>query len=88
MVAAYPYVPLGGNIRVGVAIWSYLGTLHFGVTGDDDAAPDIHRVCAAIDDGIRELLECAWRTPYRTSQESVDGHQTGEPAREGAADGR
>jgi hypothetical protein len=33
--------------------------LHFGVTGDDDAAPDIHRVCAGIDDGMRDLLKHA-----------------------------
>ncbi|HYL51156.1 MAG TPA: wax ester/triacylglycerol synthase family O-acyltransferase [Acidimicrobiia bacterium] len=59
MIAAYPYVPLAGNIRVGVAIWSYLGTLYFGVTGDDDAGPDIHRVCAGIDDGMRELSKLA-----------------------------
>ncbi len=59
MIAAYPYVPLAGNIRVGIAIWSYLGTLYFGVTGDDDAGPDIHRVCAGIDDGMQELLKYA-----------------------------
>ena len=59
MIAACPYVPLAGNIRVGIAIWSYLGALHFGVTGDDDAGPDIHRVCAGIDDGVRELRKRA-----------------------------
>jgi WS/DGAT/MGAT family acyltransferase len=64
MVAGYPYVPLGGNIRIGIAIWSYLGTLHFGVTGDDDAAPDIHRVCAGIDEEMRELVELAESTPH------------------------
>jgi diacylglycerol O-acyltransferase / wax synthase len=59
MIAAYPYVPLAGQVRVGVAIWSYLGVLHFGVTGDDDAVPDLHLVCAGIEDGLRELLKAA-----------------------------
>jgi diacylglycerol O-acyltransferase / wax synthase len=63
MIGAYPYVPLLGNVRVGIAIWSYFGTLYFGVTGDDDAAPEIHVVCTGIDEGLRELLKAAAATP-------------------------
>ena len=56
MLEAFPYVPLGGHVRVGVAIYSYDGTLGFGVTGDDDAAPDLDLLCAGIDRGMAELL--------------------------------
>ena len=54
MLEAFPYVPLGGNVRVGVAIYSYDGALGFGVTGDDDTAPDIGVLCAGIERGMAE----------------------------------
>ena len=39
MLEAYPYVPIAGHIRIGVAIWSYCGDVYFGVTGDWQGAP-------------------------------------------------
>jgi hypothetical protein len=59
MVAAYPYVPVIGHVRVGVAIWSYLDALYIGVTGDADAVSDLHVVCTGIDEGLRELLKAS-----------------------------
>lgn len=61
MLEAFPYVPLGGHVRVGVAIYSYDGTLGFGVTGDDDAAPDLDVLCTGIERGIADLLVAARR---------------------------
>ncbi len=59
MLEAFPYVPLGGHVRIGVAIYSYDGRLGFGVTGDYDTAADIDVLCAAIeDDGARLLAAC------------------------------
>ena len=46
MLEAYPYVPIAGHIRIGVAIWSYCGDMYFGITGDWDSAPDIDRLAA------------------------------------------
>ena len=57
MVAAYPYVPLAGSVRIGVAIFSYAGQVTFGITGDYETAPDIERLAAGIDAGIAELIE-------------------------------
>ena len=57
MLAAHPYMPLLGSVRIGVAIFSYLGQLSFGVTGDYESAPDIGVVCAGIEEGIAELLD-------------------------------
>ena len=57
MLEAYPYVPISGTIEIGVAIWSYDGGLHFGVTGDADAVPDIAVLSAGITNGLRELRE-------------------------------
>jgi diacylglycerol O-acyltransferase / wax synthase len=59
MLEAFPYVPLGGRIRVGVAIFSYDGALNFGVTGDYDAAPDVGVLCDGIEQGIAELVTLA-----------------------------
>ncbi len=56
MLEAFPFVPLGGQVRVGVAIFSYDGGINFGVTGDRDSAPDIGVLCAGIEHGIAELL--------------------------------
>ena len=59
MLEAFPYVPLAGNVRVGVAIFSYDGGLSFGVTGDYDTATDLDVLCAGIEDGLEELLGLA-----------------------------
>ncbi|MGA2321617.1 MAG: wax ester/triacylglycerol synthase family O-acyltransferase [Solirubrobacteraceae bacterium] len=57
MLEAFPYVPLAGHVRVGVAIFSYNGAITFGVTGDYDTAPDIEVLCEGIEEGLAELLE-------------------------------
>jgi diacylglycerol O-acyltransferase / wax synthase len=62
MLEAIPYVPLAGQLRVGVAIFSYDGALKFGVTGDYDAAPDIRILCDGIERGMAELVEAAGAT--------------------------
>jgi diacylglycerol O-acyltransferase / wax synthase len=62
MLEAFPFVPLGGHVRVGVAIFSYDGGVNFGVTGDFDTAPDIGVLCDGIEYGVAELLSA---TPPR-----------------------
>ncbi len=59
MLKAYPYVPLAGQVRIAVGIFSYDGQITFGATGDYDAAPDIDVLCEGIEAGIDELLELA-----------------------------
>lgn len=59
MRKAYPYVPLAGQVRIGVAIFSYDGQVNFGVTGDYDSAPDIEVLCSGIEAGMRELVALA-----------------------------
>jgi hypothetical protein len=48
-------VPLAGQVRVGVAIFSYDHQVNFGVTGDFDAAPDIDVLCHGIDETMAAL---------------------------------
>jgi WS/DGAT/MGAT family acyltransferase len=56
MVGAYPYVPLAGQIRIGIAIFSYDGNVTFGVTGDYDAVPDLAVLCRGIEHEMSELV--------------------------------
>ncbi|HEX4539503.1 MAG TPA: wax ester/triacylglycerol synthase family O-acyltransferase [Acidimicrobiales bacterium] len=59
MLRTYPYVPLFGQVRIAVAIFSYDGQVNFGVTGDYDSAPDLDVLCRGIEDGMGQLLESA-----------------------------
>jgi diacylglycerol O-acyltransferase len=72
MLEAFPFVPLGGHVRVGVAIFSYDGGINFGVTGDADTARDIGVLCEGIERGVRELLPAPPRRPTspRASRET------------------
>jgi diacylglycerol O-acyltransferase / wax synthase len=59
IVGLHPYVPLTGGIRVGIAIFSYLGSLNFGISADFDAIPDIDVLTDGIRNGFEELLKLA-----------------------------
>jgi diacylglycerol O-acyltransferase / wax synthase len=66
MLDAFPWCPLVGHLRIGVAIFSYDGNLNFGVTGDRDTTPDIALLCRGIERGIEQLLPAsATRAPTR-----------------------
>ena len=56
MVAVYPYVPLAGQVRVGVAMFSYDGTVYFGITGDFDSCEDLEVLSDGIEAGMEDLL--------------------------------
>ena len=51
-----PYVPIADRVRVGVAIFSYRGTLTFGLTGDYATTPDLDVLADAIQESVQELL--------------------------------
>lgn len=57
MLRAFPYVPLGAQMRLGVAIFSYDGEVNFGITGDYDSTEDIDVLAAGIEDGMTQLLK-------------------------------
>ena len=61
MTKAYPYVPLAGQVRIGIAIFSYDGQVNFGITGDYDSASDIDVLARGIEDGMRQLKKIARR---------------------------
>ena len=65
LLETFPFVPLGGHVRIGVAIFSYDGGINFGVTGDYDTASDIGVLCAGIEHGMAELLGTVPSPPSR-----------------------
>ena len=57
MIRAFPYVPLGVQMRLGIAIFSYDGEVNFGITGDYDTTPDIDVLAGGIEDGMTQMLK-------------------------------
>jgi diacylglycerol O-acyltransferase / wax synthase len=57
MIRAFPYVPLGGQIRIGIAIFSYDGEVNFGITGDYDTTGDLDVLTGGIEDGMAQMLK-------------------------------
>jgi WS/DGAT/MGAT family acyltransferase len=56
LLESYPFVPLIGNVRTSIAIFSYNGGLYFGVTGDYDSSSDIYILTAGVERSMAELL--------------------------------
>jgi WS/DGAT/MGAT family acyltransferase len=59
MLEAFPYVPLAGRLRIGVAIFSYLDSLNFGITGDAETTADLEVLATGIADGLADLKKAA-----------------------------
>ena len=49
MLEAFPVVPLGANLSVGVAVLSYAGALTATLTADDRACPDVDDIATGIE---------------------------------------
>ena len=56
LLESFPFVPLIGNVRISIAIFSYDGGLYFGVTGDYDSSRDIDILTNGVRRAIAELL--------------------------------
>jgi diacylglycerol O-acyltransferase / wax synthase len=63
LLQVFPFVPLAAGIRIGVAIFSYVGRLSFGLTGDDDHVPDLDVLARGIEDGLAALVKQAKEPP-------------------------
>jgi WS/DGAT/MGAT family acyltransferase len=59
LVACHPLVPLFRNQALGVALFSYDGTIFWGFNADWDALPDLHDLVAAVDREFVALCEAA-----------------------------
>ena len=59
LVSLYPYVPIGDRVRIAVAVTSYQGQLHFGVTCDRNSVRDADVFVGAMTTGLTELVSCS-----------------------------
>ncbi len=59
MIAQYPYVPIGYNLGLGTAIFSYDGKLFFGIGSDTQAMDDVEKFREILDECFIELRTLA-----------------------------
>jgi hypothetical protein len=57
MLEAYPFVPQGGNLTLGVAALSYDGYLSLGVLTDPTVCPDASIFVAGVQEELATLVE-------------------------------
>ncbi|WP_447006964.1 WS/DGAT/MGAT family O-acyltransferase [Saccharothrix isguenensis] len=55
LTETYPYVPISGNMRISVGIFSYLDQITFGISADLDSVPDVQVLSDGIRAGFDEL---------------------------------
>jgi diacylglycerol O-acyltransferase / wax synthase len=85
LLESFPFVPLIGNVRISIAIFSYNGGLYFGVTGDYDSCSDIDVLTKGVERGVAELLgasQLAGRktvAPKRAKSEAQGTRSTDKP---------
>jgi hypothetical protein len=63
LLEIYPVVPLGVNQVLGVALFSYNGTLYWGFNADWDQLPDLHEMVDLVGLEFAELRGIAGRRP-------------------------
>jgi WS/DGAT/MGAT family acyltransferase len=56
-----PYVPIATTLRTGIAIFTYCGSVTFGITGDFATSPDLDVLARGIERDVSELLRAARR---------------------------
>jgi WS/DGAT/MGAT family acyltransferase len=82
LLESFPFVPLIGQVRISIAIFSYDGGLYFGVTGDYDSSSDIDILTTGVERSMAELLALVAPPPTggtqaKPGQAAVEGEQTG-----------
>jgi diacylglycerol O-acyltransferase len=59
MLEMYPLVPLFSDQGIGIALFSYDGSIFWGFNADRDLVPDLHDFVNGVDMAFRELCEAA-----------------------------
>jgi len=63
LLHVYPVVPLAINQALGIALFSYNGTLHWGFNADWDQLPDLHEIVGFLEEEFDELRSVCGREP-------------------------
>ena len=59
LLGGFPQVPLFENQGLGIALFSYCGSLGFGFNADRELVPDLDVFAAAVQQGFTELARAA-----------------------------
>jgi len=59
LLEIHPHVPLIGTLGLGIALFSYAGTLSWGYSGDWDLVPDLHDLVLETTRAFERLCEAA-----------------------------
>jgi WS/DGAT/MGAT family acyltransferase len=59
LLEIHPHVPLVGTLGLGIALFSYDGTLSWGFSADWDLVPDLHLLVRATEEAFEKLREAA-----------------------------
>ncbi len=81
MLRWYPYVPIGGEMGINVAILSYDGNAYIGFSGDVHAAPDLVRMEKFVSTSFAELKTAAAeaQASHPESPDSGDQEEKAQP---------
>jgi WS/DGAT/MGAT family acyltransferase len=70
LLEAYPMVPLFANQALGIALFSYDGSLYWGLNSDWDRVPDLHDLADALLTSFEELRKAAASAPVSAEAEA------------------
>jgi hypothetical protein len=59
LLEIHPHVPLAGTLGLGIALFSYDGTLSWGFTSDWDLLPDLHDLVRSTEASFSDLEQAA-----------------------------
>jgi diacylglycerol O-acyltransferase len=73
MTESYPVQPLLPGHALAIGVTSYDGAVHYGVTADRDAIPDIEVVGQCLTEALAELTETTADTRIRAPRGRTPG---------------
>jgi WS/DGAT/MGAT family acyltransferase len=59
MLEIHPHLPLLGTLGIGIALFSYDGSISWGLSADWNLVPDLHDLVLGIQDSFEQLCEAA-----------------------------
>lgn len=89
LLASYPILPLSPGHLLAVGVTSYLGEVHFGLTGDRDGLSDLEVLAQCLTKAVAELLDTTGqehgvrRSAVKAARREASRRKTGSAARRG-----
>ncbi|HEY5054274.1 MAG TPA: WS/DGAT domain-containing protein, partial [Solirubrobacterales bacterium] len=71
LTGVYPIGFLARRHALAVAMFSYNGSMHFGLLGDREVITDIEQIAGYMDESVKELLDAAGASPSEVSPQFV-----------------